>query len=110
MKTRRKRNKKIVAMEKKRKKMLRELAKVGPFIEGSLTTVLRICGKKGCACERGKKHPAMFFTWKEDQVTQTLYVPVARQNLARECCKNYKKLKKMLRKLSDLQKKLLKTL
>lgn len=109
MKTRIKCNKKIVAMAKRRKMMLRGLAKAGPFIEGSLTTVLRICGKKGCACERGKKHPAMFFTWKKDQVTQTLYVPVARQKLARECSRNYKKLKKMLRKLSDLQKKLLKT-
>lgn len=104
MKTKRKTN-----LQKRHKKALKKLARTGPFIEGSLTRVWRICGKKGCACGRGQKHPALFFTWKQNQTTKALYVPVGKQKLALVCHENYKKLKSLIRKISNLQKKLLKS-
>jgi hypothetical protein len=94
-------------MAKRRKKLMKKLAQVGPFIEGSLTVTPRMCGTKGCACHHGKKHLAMYFTWKEDKKTKSLYVPVDRQKEARVMTGNYKKLKIILKILSNLNKKIL---
>lgn len=94
----------------KQKKLMDELNHVGPFIEGTLSTSYRVCGNKGCrACADGDKHPAMFFTWKEEKTTKSLYVPVSRWKEAKLYSANYKKLKKTIRKLSDLQKKILRS-
>lgn len=92
------------------KKLANELKLIGPFIEGNLSTSYRKCGNKGCrACADGKNHPAMFFTWKEEKTTKSLYVPVSRWKEAAIYSANYKKLKKTIRKLSDLQKKILRS-
>lgn len=94
----------------KHKKIRDELRLTGPFIEGNLSTSYRICGNKGCrACADGEKHPAMFFTWKEEKTTKSLYVPVSRWKEAKFYSANYKRLKKTIRKLSDLQKKILRS-
>jgi len=51
----------------------------------------------------------MFLTWKENQKTQTLYIPVAHAEEAELWNKNYKRLKKQIRKVSDFHKKLLRS-
>jgi len=94
---------------KKIKKLLFQLSRIGPFIEGSLSESKRCCGTRSCACHRGKKHKVMYFTWKEDQVTKSAYVPCAKWDHAKECHKNYKKLKTLVRKLSNLEKHALKS-
>jgi len=93
-----------------RKKLMKKLHKIGPFIEGSLTKVKRICGGKGCGCGSNpkKKHPAMFITWKDKNKTQALYVPVTLWKEAKTWNKNYKLHKKISKKISDIQKELLK--
>lgn len=93
----------------KRKILLDQIVNLGPFIEGSLSRSERCCGSTGCVCHRGKKHQVMYFTWKEDQVTKSVYVPVAKWDHAEECNKNYKKLKILIAKLSDLEKAALKS-
>src|SRR5208337_1428381 len=37
-------------LQKKRESLLRQLQKLGPWIEGSLVATARKCGKPGCAC------------------------------------------------------------
>jgi len=96
---------------KKQKKLIKELKLLNGWIEGSLTTVHRICGTKTCSCMNGgAKHKAMFFTWKgKDKKTKSLYVPVAKENEAIQLNKNYKKLKKLLKLISENQKLILKS-
>jgi hypothetical protein len=91
----------------RRKKLLKKLDKAGPFIEGSLAVTPRMCGIAGCVCHRGKKHSAMYLTWKEDQKTKSLYIPVERQKEALAMNRNYKKVKKIIKSLSELHKKML---
>ena len=97
------------AIRKKQKKLIRSLSQIGPVVEGSLATVRRICGNARCRCrtDPAKKHPAMYLTWKENQKTQALYIPVAHQEDARLWSKNYKKLKKQIKRVSEFHKKLL---
>jgi hypothetical protein len=97
-------------LQNTQKKMLARLANVGPFIEGSLTTVKRICGTPSCRCMNGgEKHEAMFFTWKEKAKSRSLYVPVEYRKEALLWNKNYKKVKKLIRLISDIQKKIVKS-
>ena len=88
----------------RRKKLMEQVAQVGPFIEGTLAVTQRMCGAKECLCQRGKKHEAMYLTWKEEGKTRSIYVPVSRQKEALLMSLNYKKLKKLIRSISDLHK------
>lgn len=91
----------------RRQKLTNKLTMVGPFMEGTLAVTQRTCGRKGCACLRGKKHSAMYLTWKEERKTQAMYIPVGKQKEALLMSQNYKKLKKLIRQLSELHKKAL---
>lgn len=96
-------------LQKRHKKLLKKLGSIGPFIEGTLTTLYLVCNSKGCACQRGQKHPSMRLTWKKDKITKALYIPVAKRKQAVIYSKNYKRLKTLIRKMSDLQKKILRS-
>ncbi len=95
---------------KKQEKLVEKLSKVGPFVSGSISVVNRICGTSTCSCmkKNGKKHPAMLLNWKENKKTKTLYVPVALHDDVRKWNENYKKLKEVINKISDLQKEIIK--
>ena len=88
-------------------KLTKTMAEIGPFIEGSLSVTLRMCGSKNCPCQRGHKHSAMYLTWKEERKTRSLYVPVSRQKEALAMSENYKKLKTIIRKISEINKMIL---
>ncbi|MFC2149421.1 DUF6788 family protein [Candidatus Auribacterota bacterium] len=95
-------------LQAKRKGLLQEMRKIGPWVEGSLVCTQRICGTSGCACRRGgPKHPAMFITGKEHGKTVCLYIPRKLESQAREWSQNYKTLKGLIRALSDVQKQII---
>ena len=97
------------AVQRKQKKLIRSLSQVGPIVEGTLSTVQRICGNPGCRCRTNpaKKHPSTYLTWKEKNKTKSLYIPVAYLNDAELWSANHKELKKRIKKVSDFHKKLL---
>lgn len=94
----------------KQKKLIKSLGTINPFIIGSITIVKRICGNKQCQCRKNseKKHPAMFLTWKENNKTKTLYIPVIMEQEVKSWSENYKVVKKIIQEISDVQKDLLK--
>ena len=96
-------------LQEKQKKLFESLSQVGPFIEGTVSTVARPCGNPNCQCRKdpAKKHPSTYLTWKENKKTKALYIPVAHLEDAELWSANYKKLKKQIRKVSDFHKKLL---
>jgi hypothetical protein len=94
---------------KKQKKLFAQLNSIGPFVEGSLNTVYRICGNNSCKCmKKGEKHPALFLTWKENKITKTLYIPVSMYDDVKLWNNNYKKIKNIIKDISNIQKDLLK--
>jgi hypothetical protein len=94
----------------KQKKLIQSLGTISPFIIGSITVVKRICGNKKCQCRKNpeKKHPAMYLTWKENNKTKALYIPVIMEQEVKSWSENYKTVKKVIQKISDVQKDLLK--
>ena len=81
------------------------MAPLHPWIEGSLVSTSRFCGKKNCACHHGGiKHPVLYVTWKEKGKTVSLYIPRKLENDVRRWVQNYRKLKELTREVSDIQK------
>lgn len=92
------------SLDRNRLRLLRKFEKLSPWLQGSLVSTARICGTPGCACHRGgPKHPVLFVTSSENGKTVSLYVPRKMESQVRKWVANYKKLKALLRELSDLQ-------
>ena len=93
------------ALEVKKDKLTAKIAELGTWIEGTIVTTTRICGKKNCVCNKGdSKHPVMYVTWKENGKTVSLYVPKKLEKEVKKWGANYKKLKALIRKVSDIHK------
>lgn len=95
-------------LEAKRKKLVKKLSKCDPWIGGSISVIKRICGSKGCSCRRGgTKHPAMYLVWKEKQKTKGLYIPRLAENEVRKWSENYRKVKKIMNKITEVQRQII---
>jgi len=95
-------------LEAKQLKPLRKIATLHPWIEDSIVSTSRSCGKKNCACHHGgAKHPVLYVTWKEKGRTVSLYIPRKIENDVRRWVQNYRKLKELIREVSNIQKQII---
>ena len=66
-------------LEAKKTRLLSKIQGCCGMLQGSLVVLYRKCGRKGCRCERGEKHgPAYYLSYKEEGVTQMIYIPATR--------------------------------
>lgn len=94
--------------ESKRQELLGKLQKIRSWVEGSLVSTARLCGKEACACHRGgSKHPVTFVTWKEDAKTISLYIPRKHEKDVKIWVDNYRKVKVLIREISNVQKQII---
>jgi hypothetical protein len=75
---------------KARAAALRQIAQLGPFIEGSLSAFQR----PGCA------QPGWHLTFKQQGRTRTLYVPMDLVAQVKTWTQNYRRLKKLIRQVT----------
>ena len=78
-------------LEAKQLKPLQKITTLSPWIEGSLVSTSRFCGKKNCACHRGgSKHPVLYVTWKEkgksshDNALPRIWVAISVESICAE--------------------------
>jgi len=76
--------------DQKRAAQLKQLAKIGPFVEGSLV------GVQHPTC----KHVAWRLTFKVKGKTRTVYVPVDMAQEIKEWTREYRRLKKLIRRVT----------
>lgn len=96
------------SLEAKRLTPLRKIHTLIPWVEGSLVSTSRFCGKKNCICHQGgSKHPVVYVTWKEKGKTVSLYVPRNLETGVTQWVQNYKKLKNLIREISEIQKQII---
>src|SRR2546427_13119218 len=68
----------VLATNPAGQRILARLRRLGPFLEGSLTIGTKRCGRPTCRCAtEGPLHETALLTWKEQQKTGTLYIPIA---------------------------------
>jgi hypothetical protein len=75
---------------KAREAALRQIAQLGPFIEGSLSAFKR----PGCT------QPGWHLTFKQQGRTRTLYVPMDLVTQVKAWTRNYRRLKKLIRQVT----------
>jgi hypothetical protein len=92
-------------LQANRRSLIRQIPNLDPWIEGTLVTTSRKCGKDNCTCHhQGPKHPVLFVTWKEAGKTVSLYIPRQLEAEVKQWTENYKKLKALIRQISEVQK------
>lgn len=92
-------------LQTKRLSLRRQIQNLGPWMEGTLVTTSRKCGKENCACHhQGPKHPVLFVTWKKAGKTISLYIPRPLEAEVKQWTENYKRLKELIRQTSEVQK------
>jgi hypothetical protein len=98
----------IQRMEQRRQAKLRELAEVGPMLQGSVAVIGVTCGNPNCRCARGDKHQSTILTKKVRGKSKSVYIPADLQTEAKQWAENHRKLKKLIKEISDLSEKILK--
>src|SRR3989442_2193440 len=90
------------------RRILARLRTVGPFLEGSLTISTKRCGRPTCRCAtEGPLHETALLTWKEEQKTRTLYIPMAWRETVAAWVEEGKRLKQLSHAMSLVQRRVL---
>lgn len=95
---------------RKRQGLMRELAKIRPFIRGSIVKIARICGNTNCKCAKGQKHISEYLTYrhKYKKKTAAIYIPVGIIEEVREWAQEYKRLQGIAEQISEIQRQIIK--
>jgi len=98
----------IAVLEKRRDAKLKQLATVGPVLQGSLAEIGVTCGNPNCRCARGHKHRSHILKRQVRGKTQSLYVPVDMVEEARKWVEEHRRIKCLLKEISELNRSIIK--
>ena len=98
----------IGVLEKRRDAKLEQLAAVGPILQGSLAEIGVTCGNPNCRCARGRKHRSHILKRQVRGKTQSLYVPVDMVAEARKWVDEHRRVQRLLKEISELNRSILK--
>ena len=98
----------INVLERRRNAKIKDLAKVGPMIQGSLATIEVTCGNPNCRCAQGDKHTSHIITKKVRGKTKSVYVPVDRREEVKAWTREYRRIKQLIKEISEINEKILK--
>ena len=95
-------------LTRKRDGLLKKLAGIGPFVDGSIAKVKRRCGNKNCKCYlKGEKHESYYLMYKVRGVTKAVYIPVDMEEEVREWNDNHRKLKEIVAEITRANKEII---
>ncbi len=90
------------------KRALERLRKIKPFIQASLSLTKKRCGNPRCRCaQEGPLHEVALLTWKEENRTHTLYVPIELRQEVERWVQEGKLLKRLVAEVSQAQREFL---
>ena len=94
---------------RKRACLIRQLGKADPFINGAIVKLARVCGNKNCKCARGERHVSSYFTYRDKHKKRTniIYIPVGLLGEVREWNAEYKRLKRIVEEICEIQRKII---
>lgn len=95
---------KVQRLAARRRKLVEELAGLGPVLRASLIERFTQCGRSGCKCMRGEKHgPAYYLTVSYAKGrTRQVYVAKDLRPLAARWVGNYHQAVKVLEEISSI--------
>lgn len=81
---------------------LAQLVHQQPLLIGSLVSMLRVCGKAGCKCSRGERHPGLYLALKVGQERKMIHVPRALEAKVRQWVGTYQEVWRLLEEVSEV--------
>jgi hypothetical protein len=89
-------------IRRSRESRLKQLGEVGEFCTGALMVVNVRCGRESCHCATGEGHPTNYLTTTVGGKKAMRYV--RKEDLAevREWVREYKRVKKLVKEISEL--------
>lgn len=94
---------------RKRDGLIKKLADIGPFVDGSFVKIKRRCGNRNCKCYlKGEKHESYCLMYKVAGITKAIYVPVDLEDEVKKWNLEHKKLKRIIAEVSRTNKEIIK--
>jgi len=95
-------------LKRKRDGLVKKLASIGPFVDGSIAKVKRRCGNKNCKCYlKDEKHESYYLMYKVAGVTKAVYIPVDMLDEVIALNKEYKRLKRIIAEITRASKEII---
>jgi hypothetical protein len=93
---------------KQGKQALDRIRRIKPFVQASLSITKKRCGNPRCRCvQKGPIHEVALLTWKEENRTRTLYVPIELRQEVERWVQEGKLLKRLVAEVSQAQREFL---
>ena len=92
----------IDKMLKEREKLLKRLLSKQGMIRGSLVKTTKKCGRKGCRCEKGEKHPHIYLSISGPNGNTIVYVTAGQEAAFRRGVSSHRKAREIMEKISRL--------
>jgi len=89
-------------LKDRRKVLLQELAKIKPFVQGSLCRTRIKCGNPRCKCAQGERHEAYVLSKKVRGKTVTTHIPRDLLDEVKSWAEEQKRMKKLMSEISNL--------
>ena len=86
----------------RRRQAKRQTPNLEKILRGSVVVVKRYCGKPSCRCLKGHKHRALYVSRVHKGKPRLVYIPERSEKEARLLIKNYRKVKAVMEKISQL--------
>jgi uncharacterized protein DUF6788 len=78
-----------------RSRTVQQVAK-NPLLRGSLVVMRRKCGKPGCHCQTGEKHPALYLAVRMGKKRTMIYIPPTLEETVRQWVQNGRQVDELL--------------
>jgi hypothetical protein len=88
---------------------VKKLVAERPVLAGSLVRIAKHCGRPGCRCQTGEKHVGWYLTRPVKGKTQTTYVPLGMLEEVHGWTREYRRLKRLVAEISELNRALIRT-
>ena len=90
------------AAERALRSRLTQLVHQAPLLRGTLSNRQLTCGKPGCRCAQGHKHPALCLSSSREGRTRQVFIPAALEAEVHQWVDNYHRARDLLEQLSEL--------
>ncbi len=97
----------IGVLETRRDARIKQLASLGPLLQGTMTRIAVTCGNPNCRCARGEKHHSHILTKKVSGKTKSLYIPVDKVEEVGKWIEEHRRAKQLLREISEFNEKII---
>jgi len=89
------------AFERSLRSRLAKLIHEEPLLHGTLSLRRVTCGKKGCRCTRGDRHPALYLVFRQEGEIRQVFIPRGMAKEVRCWVQTYHDVQDLLEELSD---------